>query len=91
MNNYEIITIFQNSDKLEETKTAFKEILSRHNAEISKEDDWGIRSLNYEVQDLKNGVFHYMTCKIDPLKVKEITHEVKIQNGILQQMIKRVA
>lgn len=91
MKGYDLITIFANDDKLDDSKKAVQEILARHKAEVVKEDDWGIRTLYYERKDKASGFFYHCNFKIDPTQVKEITRELNIQNGILQFMFHRAA
>lgn len=89
--HYEFITIFKEGPELEESKKAFQEILKRHNAEVLKEEEIGQRRLYFEIHHNNNGYFLYSKCSIDPLKVKDISHELNIQSGVLHYMVKRVA
>lgn len=91
MRKYEIITIFQNSGELESHKKAVKELLTRHNAELLTEEDWGIRTLHYEKNKLPQGFVHYQTINLEPDNVKEISREMGITGGVLQHMIKRAS
>lgn len=92
MNKYELIAIIDsNRSNVDETKTAIQGILERNKAQNVNAEDWGARTLNYEVDYQKSGFFQYVTCELAPESVKEITNELRITGGILQYMIKRVA
>ncbi len=91
MRKYELITILKNSGELEAIKKAVKDILERNKVEIVSEDDWGARTLNYEVKKIPQGFFFYMTLNLDPQAVKEISREMHITSGVLQHMFKQVA
>ncbi len=93
MRQYEIVTIYRNSEQgqLETTRKAVGELLARHKAEVVKEDEWGNRSLWHETRDALSGFFILVTCKMPPESIKDLKHDLEIQNGLLRFMVKRAA
>ncbi len=91
MKKYDLITIFKNSGELEEAKKALKDILARNNAEILNEEDWGTRTLYYEMKHNRSGWYFYISCKLDQSKVKEVSRELNIQSEVLKHMFHAAA
>jgi ribosomal protein S6 len=91
LRNYEIITIFQDRGDLESCKKSLKDILTRHQVQIEKEDDWGSKKMPHELKKRNTGHFFYCTCKMDPLKIKEVNHDARLQQDILDIMVKALA
>ncbi|MCB1164968.1 MAG: 30S ribosomal protein S6 [Leptospiraceae bacterium] len=91
MKTYELIAILKESVPVEETVGTVQEIVKRHNGQVSNQETWGRKNLNYARQDLGAGSFHLFQCKMPPESVKEVARELKIQNGLLQFMIKATA
>lgn len=91
MKTYELIAILKESEPTEETIKTVQDIVQRYNGQVSNQESWGKRNLSYARQDLSTGTFHVFQCKMPPESVKEVSRELKIQNGLLQFMIKAAA
>jgi small subunit ribosomal protein S6 len=91
MKKYDLITIFKNSGELEEAKKALKDILQRNNVEVLNEEDWGTRTLYYEMNHNRTGWYHYISCQLDQAKVKEVSRELNIHSEVLKHMFRSVA
>jgi small subunit ribosomal protein S6 len=91
MKKYDLITIFKNSGELEDAKKALKDILQRNNAEVLNEEDWGTRTLYYEMHHNRTGWYYFVSCKLDQSKVKEISRELNIHSEVLKHMFRTVA
>ena len=91
MKEYELITIFNTvgGGTLEEAKGKLQEILKRHGVRPAREEDWGERKLHHEIDKIKSGHFIHQTCKMDPAKVAELSHEMHLEQSILRFMVHR--
>lgn len=88
-----MITILHGSEpaRVEEIRNTVRGILERNEVELVKEDDWGVRKLNYDIKDQNSGHFILHHCKINPARVKDLTHELELELGIMRYMLKRAA
>ena len=90
MRNYEVTTVLREG-KSEETKKTVKEILEKHNAKISSEEDWGTKKLFHPVKHNETGFFSYLKCTIeDPSTISAIEKDFRINQDILKSMIIKV-
>lgn len=90
MRNYEIITIFQDGGDIQASKKVLGEIMERNGATMTSEEDWGTRTLPHLLKKQNRGFYNLMKCQIDPLKVKDLSHEMQIQQDILHFIVKSV-
>ncbi|NBI06563.1 30S ribosomal protein S6 [Senegalia massiliensis] len=91
MRNYEGVFIFETS--LEEEKRngifdKFKNIIEAK-GEITNIDEWGVRKLAYEINDLTEGYYIVMTFNAETEVVKEMERVAKITEGIMRLMVVR--
>jgi len=90
MRNYEVTTVFREG-KSEETKKAVKEILEKHSAKITSEEDWGTKRLFHPVKHNESGFFSYIKCTIeDPSRISAIENDFRLNQEILKSMIIKV-
>ena len=85
---YELITILQDGEGVSKTKEKLSDLLKRHEATVVKEDEWGRRRLVPPIKYEQNGYFLFQNLKLDPNRVKEITHELDIDQNVLRYMVK---
>jgi small subunit ribosomal protein S6 len=88
LRNYELITIL-NPAGVDAGRKALQDICSRHNVSLGEETDWGEKRLPHELEDLTNGRFLHYTAKVDPTKLKELSHDLGLDGAIARFMIKR--
>ncbi|MDH5656132.1 MAG: 30S ribosomal protein S6 [Spirochaetia bacterium] len=88
MRKYEIITIFQEGTDVQESKKSLNEIFERNSVQVSSEEDWGVRKLPHLLKKKGSGFYSISNCEMDPAKVKDVTHEILIQQSILHHMVK---
>ncbi len=90
MISYDLITILHEGEKLDETKKGVADVLTRCGAEIASEEEWGARKLHHPVKNTTNGFFVYRSLRVDPAKVKEISHDLSLMSGMIRFMVHRV-
>lgn len=93
MRKYELITILKNSDTalLDDYKKSLREVLKKHNIEVSKEEEWGTRNVHHELEGSGTGFFMVSNCIMDPARVSDLKRDLHITDGVMRHMIKRVA
>ena len=93
MRDYNLITVLPAGDlgRLEEVKTRLRETLTRNKVDIVKEDDMGIRRLPHLIGNTESGCFLKIKCKSKPDQIKNLAHELQIDEGIMRFMVKRTA
>ena len=93
MKDYELITIINSADAtiVEQGKKAVKDILTRNEAKIDKEDDWGGRKLHHPIAHTESGHFLYFTMQLDPTKVVDVRRDLQIDQNVLRYLVKRTA
>ncbi len=93
MKDYEVITILKNPDAtaVEQGKKAVKDILSRNQVKVAKEDDWGARKLHHEIAGSESGHFMYLAVQMEPSKVVDLRRDLQIDQNVLRYMVKRTA
>ena len=93
MNKYELITIIKNTDtaELDNYKKSLREVLKKHNIEVSKEEEWGTRNVHHELEGTTTGFFMVSNCIMAPDKVVGLKRDLQITDGIMRHMIKRSA
>ncbi len=88
MRTYEITNIIREG-VVEETKSAIKEILSKHSITIQNEEDWGSKKLWHPAGQSEHGHFTMLKCQGNPGEISKIEHEFKLNTNILRSLVVR--
>ncbi|TGN18175.1 30S ribosomal protein S6 [Leptospira idonii] len=88
MRNYEITNIIREG-AVEETKSAIKDILSKHTVTIQNEEDWGSKRLWHPIGQDEQGHFTLIKCQGSPSEISKIEHEFKLNVNILKSLVIR--
>ncbi len=91
INKYETIFILNPNLSEEETSALvekFKSLIESA-GEIENVDEWGKRRLAYEIDDLKEGYYVYITFSAETSFIKEMERIFKITDGILRHIVVR--
>ncbi|HOU85733.1 MAG TPA: 30S ribosomal protein S6 [Spirochaetota bacterium] len=83
MRNYEFTVIIR-SGKVEEGKNALKEILTKCEANVVSEEDWGLRRLAYEIDELKEAYYSHSILEATPDKVAKISALLRLNTVFLR-------
>ena len=87
MRVYEAVFVFRPAEELyKQGVELIKNELNRVEAKIIKEDDIGARDLAYEVKKESRGHYHYFEAEIDPLKINDISKEIKLMDPVLKHL-----
>jgi len=85
MNNYELTVIVRSRD-VESHKEKVKEILTKNDAVITKEDHWGTRKLAYEIDREREAFYMYMLVDANPASIDRIQKEFGLNADILRYL-----
>jgi len=66
-----------------------RNILIRYEAELLSFKPWDERRLAYEILGRKRGLYVLTYFKIDPLKVREVEHDCRLDERVLRALILR--
>ncbi len=87
MRNYEFTVIF---DANEENKQAGLEsvlsLLESVGAEITKQEDMGVRTFAYEIQKQDKGHYVYFELRVDPAKIVEFEQAFRLNTNIVKYL-----
>jgi small subunit ribosomal protein S6 len=66
-----------------------RSILTRYEAELLTFKPWDERRLAYEILGRKRGLYVLSYFKLDPLKVREVEHDCRLDERVLRALILR--
>ncbi|MBI5723952.1 MAG: 30S ribosomal protein S6 [Planctomycetes bacterium] len=66
-----------------------KSLLARHNAQVLALKPWDDRKLSYEIRGKKRGLYVLAYFSLDPLLVREIEHDCRLDERFLRILILR--
>lgn len=91
MRKYEAVFIFVPSLEEEKRNQLFERLkgVIEENGSITNVDEWGMRKLAYEINDLKEGYYTIVNFESDSEVVSELDRVCKISDGIMRHMIIR--
>ncbi len=89
MNNYESVIILS-ANAAEETTLAFgekmKELISS-NGELTKVEEWGRKTLAYEIKKQKEGYYILLTFVAKPEFISEFERILRLDDIVLKHMV----
>ncbi|HMV45073.1 MAG TPA: 30S ribosomal protein S6 [Leptospiraceae bacterium] len=91
MRAYEITSIIVEGSQsiIDETKKAIKDILTKYSAEVTSEEDWGIKKLWYSISGHESGFYSHIKCKADAKTIEKIEREFMLNQNILKSLVIR--
>ncbi len=85
---YELAVIFKDDENSSAEGLNFvKDLLSKSNISILNEDVWGSRELAYPIEKHKKGYYVFIKMEGEPLTVKKIERDLRLNNSILRFLI----
>lgn len=92
MNEYKgmfIIRPDQTENQIKVIIEDVKKLFANHNGEITSVDEWGMRALAYEVEDLKKGYYVVFVANADSEAIEEFNRIANIREDIMRHIIVR--
>ena len=94
MRNYEIMFIVRptlGEDDVKKVVKTFKDIITKNEGKVTKEENMGQRELAYEIKDFKSGYYYVFEVEAKSDKaVKEFDRLALINNDIVRHLITKV-
>ena len=92
MNKYELALVLNPTLDEEARTEAFnkvQDLITRFGGTIDKVDDWGKKSLAYEIIKVNEGCYSFITFDAAPTAPIEIESRVRIMENVLRYLIIR--
>ena len=94
MRNYEIMFIVRptlGEDDVKKVVKTFKDIITKNEGKVTKEENMGQRELAYEIKDFKSGYYYVFEVEAKSDKaVKEFDRLALINTDIVRHLITKV-
>ncbi|GBC76174.1 30S ribosomal protein S6 [bacterium HR07] len=90
--SYELLYIVRPDlpkDALEEAITKFQREVNEGGGQVLKLDEWGLRTLAYEIKHLDKGYYVLMEFQGTPDQVRKLEERLKLDENILRYQIVR--
>lgn len=90
---YEFLLMLDSSKvggDLEGTKQTLKTMFEKHHAKVLASRPWDERKLAYPVSKQKKALFHLNYIEADTQMVKEIEHDLKLNENVLRFMAVKI-
>ena len=87
LNNYEtvfIVTPVLSEAQMKDTVEKFKELLKNNKAEIVHEENWGLKSLAYEIKGKSTGFYTLIEFQSEPSFIAVLETEFKRDERIMR-------
>lgn len=88
--DYECVIVLDAATTDEEKKKIIqriKDILSKYQGEIEKVEEWGKRTLSYQIKEKSEGDYLWLAINSGPDFVKELNSDFKLNERILRHLI----
>jgi small subunit ribosomal protein S6 len=90
MNTYEATFILRPEDEfLSAGKEFLKELFTKENCKLLKEEDMGNRQLAYEIKKSDRGHYLFYELEADPQSIASLDKALKLRNEILKYLFLR--
>lgn len=90
--SYELLYIVRPDlakDSLEETINKFQRAVNESGGQVVKVDEWGLRTLAYQIKHLDKGYYVFMEFSGTPDHVRKLEERLKLDENILRYQIVR--
>ena len=85
MRNYEFTVIFDaNEEKMKEGLAFVTDELAKAGCEIAKQDDFGVKTLAYQINKQDKGHYVYFELSADPSKIASLSHVFQLNTLVLK-------
>lgn len=86
MRTYELTVILRTGVKIEETKTAVKNTLTKHGITIKEDLSWGNKKLAYPINEEKDGYYMHLLVESEEQAINTIGTDFQVNREILRHM-----
>ena len=92
MKPYECVVIYAptvGTDVLETSTKKYTEVITSRGGKFTGVDDWGKRSLAYEIAFHREGFYHFYKFNGDGEIINELNRQMRIDENVIRHMIIR--
>jgi small subunit ribosomal protein S6 len=92
MLTYEILFVNRaeaSQEKIKETAEKIQSVILRNNGEVFLSENWGKRRLAFKIKGCTDGNYYRMIFSADPLFVKELDRDVRVNEDVIRHIIVR--
>ena len=92
MNKYELCVVVR--AKLEDEARAelverIKDMISRHEGNVTDVDEWGKKRLAYEIEKMHEAFYYFIHFEAEPTAPAQIESRMRIMDGVLRYLCVR--
>ncbi len=87
MKTYELLVLINPGLEQEPLNGLYKSIedaIKKYKGEVENRDEWGKKTLAYEIQKHKEGIYSLFHIKINPESVKSLDNDLKLNESIMR-------
>ena len=93
MRNYELVFIVHpdlDDGDLQDAIANVAGLVERVGGQVANVDPWGVRSLAYPIQDVREGLYVLMHIQMEPHAVVQVERSLHLMDGIMRHLFVRV-
>ena len=93
MNSYEHTFIAKpelSESQIKKVSEKYKEIVSKNSGKILKIEEWGLRTLSYQIKNSKKGIYFHFKLEGDGKTIEELEKAENIDNMLLRYLTVKV-
>jgi len=93
MNKFETVLLISpevSNSLLEQNIKNFEDIVTNNSGKIINTEDWGLRDLSYDINNLKKAFYKYFQIEINGSNIQKITKTLNQNDNILRHLFIKV-
>lgn len=91
MNTYELVMLFaEGSEAKDKVLKMVASAVKKAKGEILKQDNWGVKTLAYEIDKAKTADYEYLTLTLPAAEQPTLDKALSITEGILRYLFVRI-
>ena len=93
MNKFEAVIMLSpdlSSENLKKQEESFKKLLIGLSGSISSEEDWGLRDLNYKINNFNKAFYKFYQLEIEGDKIQNIKNNINQNEQIIRHLFVKV-
>ena len=93
MNKFEAVIMLSpdlSSENLKKQEESFKKLLIGLSGSIFSEEDWGLRDLNYKINNFKKAFYKFYQLEIEGDKIQNIKNNINQNEQIIRHLFVKV-
>jgi len=87
LKNYELLVLIKpglDTESLTNLYKTVEEMVTKHKGEIISKEEWGKKTLAYEINKHRDGIYCLYNIKLDPVHVKSLDNDLKLNDSVLR-------